>query len=423
MSARSPYTVPPPPSAAAAAPTAPAGAVPGGARAVPPRKRRRRAPASGAADDCFACRRRNVQCDRRRPYCTPCLGQGKECSGYKTQLTWGVGVASRGKLRGLSLPVAKKQAPTSVDVSRPRTSFSSNAESAESSQPPFESQDRSGPEAPMTPVAAVAASYDFVSIDPTCSSTLSDTPSPVLECQQLVSVEQMKAPRGSMDPSHHCSLLRQSLRLNTPVANLCEDIALPTSASSISGYSDSDYPSPTEIPQTPKELSYMSAPLPIYGSFQAEHQSLQMDYSNLTMFDRLRPTSFPEHYSYGSSMDSSMSSDAGSLDWITRNAMAAEPTACGPSSYDDEIAEDGVSNTNDVELGFGYRIIQQGSIEVPFSPFVVDMSPPRSDPPPSPPANKGDKRASILATTFDDVYNGTRQSSAAIFQSSFLDRG
>jgi hypothetical protein len=32
---------------------------------------------------------------------------GNECSGYKTQLTWGVGVASRGKLRGLSLPIAK----------------------------------------------------------------------------------------------------------------------------------------------------------------------------------------------------------------------------------------------------------------------------------------------------------------------------
>lgn len=71
------------------------------------RKRRRRAPAGGAADDCFTCSKRNVKCDRRRPYCSPCLEVGNECSGYKTQLTWGVGVASRGKLRGLSLPVAK----------------------------------------------------------------------------------------------------------------------------------------------------------------------------------------------------------------------------------------------------------------------------------------------------------------------------
>ncbi|KAK3326550.1 fungal-specific transcription factor domain-containing protein [Apodospora peruviana] len=71
------------------------------------RKRRRRAPAGGAADDCFTCAKRNVKCDRRRPYCSQCLEIGNECSGYKTQLTWGVGVASRGKLRGLSLPVAK----------------------------------------------------------------------------------------------------------------------------------------------------------------------------------------------------------------------------------------------------------------------------------------------------------------------------
>ncbi|KEF54208.1 uncharacterized protein A1O9_10004 [Exophiala aquamarina CBS 119918] len=71
-----------------------------------PRKRRKRAPAAGAATDCFTCTTRNVKCDRRRPYCSQCLDAGKDCSGYKTQLTWGNGVASRGKLRGLSLPVA-----------------------------------------------------------------------------------------------------------------------------------------------------------------------------------------------------------------------------------------------------------------------------------------------------------------------------
>lgn len=74
--------------------------------APPPRKRRRRTAASGATDDCFSCRKRSVVCDRKRPYCTQCIDIGKECSGYKTTLTWGVGVASRGKLRGLSCPVA-----------------------------------------------------------------------------------------------------------------------------------------------------------------------------------------------------------------------------------------------------------------------------------------------------------------------------
>lgn len=70
------------------------------------RRRRKRAAAS-AADDCFTCSRRSAKCDRRRPYCSQCLEISNECSGYKTQLTWGVGVASRGKFRGLSLPIAE----------------------------------------------------------------------------------------------------------------------------------------------------------------------------------------------------------------------------------------------------------------------------------------------------------------------------
>ena len=78
------------------------------AAAAPPRKRRRRTGAGGAQDDCFACRKRAVPCDRKRPYCTQCIDIGKECSGYKTTLTWGVGVASRGKLRGLTCPIANK---------------------------------------------------------------------------------------------------------------------------------------------------------------------------------------------------------------------------------------------------------------------------------------------------------------------------
>lgn len=76
------------------------------ALAVNPRKRKKRAPAAGAAADCFKCAERNLHCDRRRPFCSQCLDAGEDCSGYKTQLTWGVGVASRGKLRGLALPIA-----------------------------------------------------------------------------------------------------------------------------------------------------------------------------------------------------------------------------------------------------------------------------------------------------------------------------
>ncbi|KAK5663098.1 hypothetical protein OQA88_6514 [Cercophora sp. LCS_1] len=106
------------------------------------RKRRRRAPAGGAADDCFTCAKRNVKCDRRRPYCSQCLEIGNDCSGYKTQLTWGVGVASRGKLRGLSLPIAK--APP-VSGSKSVKSPLRVRTSSTTSQPwPLEQQDDRG---------------------------------------------------------------------------------------------------------------------------------------------------------------------------------------------------------------------------------------------------------------------------------------
>lgn len=74
---------------------------------------------SGAADDCFTCARSGSSCDRRRPYCSQCLEYGVECLGYKTTLTWGVGVASRGKFRGLSLPVSGAQ-PAAAGKAKPR---------------------------------------------------------------------------------------------------------------------------------------------------------------------------------------------------------------------------------------------------------------------------------------------------------------
>ncbi|KAL4887345.1 fungal-specific transcription factor domain-containing protein [Aspergillus karnatakaensis] len=77
-----------------------------------PRRRRKRTVVTGATHDCFTCARNGSSCDRRRPYCSQCLDDGQECLGYKTTLTWGVGVASRGKLRGMSLPVTEAQTPT-----------------------------------------------------------------------------------------------------------------------------------------------------------------------------------------------------------------------------------------------------------------------------------------------------------------------
>lgn len=65
------------------------------------RKRRRRAPIM-AMRDCFTCQSSKKKCDRRRPYCSECLEVGRECSGYRTQLSWPIGVGSQGERGGHS---------------------------------------------------------------------------------------------------------------------------------------------------------------------------------------------------------------------------------------------------------------------------------------------------------------------------------
>lgn len=76
---------------------------------TPRKRRRRKVVGSNSLDACFTCAARRAACDRCRPYCSQCLELGWRCSGYKTTLTWGLGVASRGKLRGLSMPVSDAQ--------------------------------------------------------------------------------------------------------------------------------------------------------------------------------------------------------------------------------------------------------------------------------------------------------------------------
>ncbi|KAI2789920.1 hypothetical protein POX_d05419 [Penicillium oxalicum] len=116
--------------------------------AAPIRKRRKRTVVSGAPDDCFACAKRGARCDRRRPYCSQCLEMGRECSGYKTTLTWGVGVASRGKLRGQKLPVMETESEPSTTAA----SGGAPRRPASSSQSPPTTQ--IPPSSRPTPVAA-----------------------------------------------------------------------------------------------------------------------------------------------------------------------------------------------------------------------------------------------------------------------------
>lgn len=233
-----------------------------------PRKRRRRAPATGAADDCFACSKRNVKCDRRRPYCSQCLEVGSDCSGYKTQLTWGVGVASRGKLRGLSLPIAKSapatRSPPKTHRQRSATTNKVLARKQEDAKVKMEG-DSSLP-SPFT-------SYDFVNMNP--KSPQSPAPSDWSQSEEIVPVS----------TGGHSHLLRQSLHRLQPSNMRYGDEFMSSSAGSLSAYSDTDY---SPIAQSFDDAHYMS-PIAYDYSASPEH-------TFATSADLRGPTSCPDQF-------------------------------------------------------------------------------------------------------------------------------
>lgn len=66
-----------------------------------------------SAGPCYTCRRRRVTCDRLLPTCQKCDKAQKACLGYTKPITWVRGIASRGKMMGLTFGnvTAKKPSP------------------------------------------------------------------------------------------------------------------------------------------------------------------------------------------------------------------------------------------------------------------------------------------------------------------------
>lgn len=65
-----------------------------------------------AKSPCQDCQQSDLLCDRARPRCSTCINNGTACRGYKMNLRWQLGVASKGNLAGFSYP-----APTAVTAS------------------------------------------------------------------------------------------------------------------------------------------------------------------------------------------------------------------------------------------------------------------------------------------------------------------
>ncbi|PTB69598.1 hypothetical protein BBK36DRAFT_1110598 [Trichoderma citrinoviride] len=244
------------------------------------RKRRRRAPAGGATDDCFTCSKRNVKCDRRRPYCSQCLEIGNECSGYKTQLTWGVGVASRGKLRGLSLPIAKAppvtREPKKSPVSRARAQSSAAALSTKLARSPIDIPSTTHTAStPTTPAYQVPA-YDYLSI-----SHHGHAPSMSQSSWGSVGY----APSLVHSPDGTPRYTRYPLHLSTDaLSSSCESVG-----------SEVDYLSPLSQSYAREEIPFNHSPTVLYEGYPAQHSSpIAQSPPTVLVLDHCRaPTSYP----------------------------------------------------------------------------------------------------------------------------------
>ena len=297
---------------------------------VPQRKRRRRAPASGASDDCFTCIRRNEKCDRRRPYCSQCLEIGNECSGYKTQLTWGVGVASRGKLRGLSLPVARSApVPKSPTRSRPRA-LSTVSRPLEISEDGVKIKR----EPPNSLPANAFTTYDFINMAPHGSHPGSGPSTPSLQMSEWTVPMSHEYPlhHYQPDPMSHQRQLPQLHRLHTLTIGRSEALGAPSPIDSLSAYAESDYASPISHSFPTEDGPFLHSPAPMYHSFSSRNPVTDHSPLSTMMVDSRGPTSCPEHFYPHSEMSSSISSHQGLYD--IAEGRQHQPS---PAFYEEEL--------------------------------------------------------------------------------------
>lgn len=226
----------------------------GPADGQPPRKRRRRTAAGGATDDCFTCRSRAVQCDRKRPYCTQCIEIGKECAGYKTTLTWGVGVASRGKLRGLSCPVANKNvdgtdvSPSELEDRRRRKSSVAKPKKEEASDAvTTNAVDTKPPRLTTSVIAAQNAAHTYP------PPSIPQSQAQAHDGWQPSGFQNHLEAREARDVTFSQPRLQH---LQIPVGTHYDNAGVPNSGRSVGSYADTEFYSPMEYPHTPNSLPF-----------------------------------------------------------------------------------------------------------------------------------------------------------------------
>lgn len=309
---------------------------------VPPRKRKRRAPATGATEDCFTCRKRNTQCDRRRPYCQQCLDIGKECSGYRTTLTWGVGVASRGKLRGKTLPIAnapkaagaqRKQA--SIDITSPTISTSARSNSTASSVDV--KSDLNAQVISSVPYMSASA-VDRQRSTPQCSSPIAM--GPMVMPQDTNPNFNYAAASGypdQLDFSYGLARKQsgpnyrplQLQRLQTHIVSHFDEGSLSAAPSTGSVSDFGDFPSPSEYPNSPVDIPFAD---PFVNAFPDPYSAQ----NSTTPTSAPMPMAIPRSYPglTPDPMSSSVGSDFANMDHMSHSPALSSAYGFGPGTPD-----------------------------------------------------------------------------------------
>lgn len=320
-----------------------------GSRPTIPRKRRRRAPVTGATEDCFTCRRRKVKCDRRRPYCTQCIDMGKDCSGYRTTLTWGVGVASRGKLRGMSLPVARKS-DTPGKESKPKVSPSQKSVALTPAQTPASSRlrspaARSSPAAMSSP-AQSSVGYDFIGMSSSSPISVPRSSPPVRwhvpgfhEHLQNYTVT-----TGKVDRLNQFSA-RPMHRVQTSLGSSFDD-AYSLSTGTVSNFSDSEYGSPVEYPRTPEDVPFVEGLLPPFDSTYLHNSQPSPMGTIESLSYNTAPRSFPF---IDGNLDSTLSNETAKHDYSNNQNIPV--TAAGNPTYSDLYYNNSILSTSSCSPG------------------------------------------------------------------------
>ncbi|KAK4104742.1 hypothetical protein N658DRAFT_492835 [Parathielavia hyrcaniae] len=368
------------------------------------RKRRRRAPAGGAADDCFTCAKRNVKCDRRRPYCSQCLEIGNDCSGYKTQLTWGVGVASRGKLRGLSLPIAKAPPVSSAKtVKSPTTTVRERTGSvASSGQWQAEKDDRAAREEVETGVKMEMGHRRGPSVQ------VPTTPFHPYDMSHLSPTEAAPPPGWTHIPFSSNMAANDTSRfglrpLHIPVSSPGDMMQREMMHTPVDAMSDVDYMSPLGHSFPREELpAYLHSPM-VYESFPSHAEPVPQSPVAAMMIEQPRPpascpslvyspsepaSSLHSHFSHADSLEAQLSrkmpqecdvlgSGTPDLDTYSSSAHSHGPFWAS-SSADEESASQSLPDRNPAPWPGSFSsqspspVLQVSSDLISKMPFFMD---------------------------------------------------